>query len=200
MGQLRDVDAVTIDAYGTLVTLIDPVPSLQAALAARTVGRTADQVRDAFAAEAEYYTARTHERPLDDLRRRCVEVFLRAADADLDVDEFVAPFLDAIAFEPMPGALEAVARLRALGLALAVVSNWDETLPERLGDFGVDVVVSSAEVGVPKPDPTLFRLALERLGVPAARALHVGDSREDEEGARAAGMRFVPAPLENLFA
>jgi putative hydrolase of the HAD superfamily len=200
VGQLNGIDAVTIDAYGTLVTLIDPVPSLSAALAARGVERSAEQVRDAFGAEAEFYSARTHERPLADLRRRCVEVFLRAAEADLDVDDFVAPFLDAIAFEPMPGAAAAVARLRSLGLALAVVSNWDETLPERIGDFGVEVVVSSAEVGVPKPDPALFRLALERLGVPAERALHVGDSPEDEEGARAAGMQFVSAPLENLFA
>jgi HAD superfamily hydrolase (TIGR01509 family) len=200
VGRLEQVDAVTIDAYGTLVTLVDPVPSLQAALAARGVERSAAQVRDAFEAEAEFYSARTHERPLAELRRRCVEVFLRAANADLDVDEFVAPFLDAIAFEPMPGAVEAVTRLRSLGLALAVVSNWDETLPERIGDFGVEVVVSSAEVGVPKPDPALFRLALERLGVRAERALHVGDSPEDEEGARAAGMQFVPAPLENLFA
>jgi putative hydrolase of the HAD superfamily len=200
VGRLEQVDAVTIDAYGTLVTLVDPVPSLQAALAARGVERSAAQVRDAFAAEAEFYSARTHERPLAELRRRCVEVFLRAANAGLDVDEFVAPFLDAIAFEPMPGAVEAVTRLRSLGLALAVVSNWDETLPERIGDFGVEVVVSSAEVGVPKPDPALFRLALERLGVRAERALHVGDSPEDEEGARAAGMQFVPAPLENLFA
>jgi FMN phosphatase YigB (HAD superfamily) len=200
VGRLNDVDAVTIDAYGTLVTLVDPVPPLQAALAARGVERSAEQVRDAFAAEAEFYSARTHERPLEELRRRCVDVFLRAAGAGLDVDEFVAPFLDAIGFEPLPGAVAAVARLRALGLALAVVSNWDETLPERLGDFGVEIVVSSAEVGVPKPDPALFRLALERLGVPAERALHVGDSPEDEAGAGAAGMAFVPAPLENVFA
>jgi putative hydrolase of the HAD superfamily len=200
VGRLTGIDAVTIDAYGTLVTLVDPVPPLQAALAARGVERSAERVRQAFAAEAEFYSARTHERPLDELRRRCVEVFLRAADAELDVDAFVEPFLDAIAFEPLPGAVEAVERLRSLGLALAVVSNWDETLPERIGHFGVEVVVSSAEVGVAKPDPALFRLALERLGVPAARALHVGDSPEDEQGARAAGMQFVPAPLGNVFA
>jgi HAD superfamily hydrolase (TIGR01509 family) len=196
---LAGLDAVTIAAYGTLVTLIDPVPALREALTARGAERTSEQVRVAFEAEAAYYTPRSHEKPLEDLRRRCVEVFLRAAEAELDVDEFVGPYVDALLFEPLPGAVEAVDRLRAHGLALAVVSNWDETLPERLDVFGIGTIVSSAEVGVPKPDPAIFRLALERLGVQADRALHIGDSRADEEGARAAGMRFVPAPVENVF-
>jgi HAD superfamily hydrolase (TIGR01509 family) len=200
MGRLASVDAVTIDAYGTLVTLVDPVPPLRHALAERGVERSVEQIRAAFDAEAAYYTPRSHEQPLADLRRRCVEVFLRAAGAGLDVDEFVAPYIDALRFEPLPGAVAAVERLRAHGLALAVVSNWDETLPERLDVFGIGTIVSSAEVGVPKPDPAIFRLALDLLGVPAERALHVGDSAADEQGARAAGMRFVPAPVENALA
>ena len=200
MGRLSELDAVTIDAYGTLVTLVDPVPALQAALAARAVERSAEQVKAAFRAEAEFYTPRSHERPLEDLRRRCVAVFLEAADAALDADEFVAPFVDALVFEPLPGAVEAVRRLRGHGLALAVVSNWDETLPERMAIFDVDAIVSSSEAGAPKPDPAIFRLALERLGVRPERALHAGDSPADEEGARAAGMRFASAPLSELFA
>jgi putative hydrolase of the HAD superfamily len=200
VGRLDGLDAVTIDAYGTLVTLIDPVPALREALAARGAERAAEQVRAAFQTEAAYYTPRSHERPLEDLRRRCVEVFLRAAEAELDVDEFVGPYVDALLFEPLPGAVEAVSRLQAHGLAIAVVSNWDETLPERLDVFGIGTIVSSAEAGAPKPDPAIFRLALERLGVRPERAVHIGDSRADEEGARAAGMRFVPAPVENVFA
>ena len=200
MGRLNDLDAVTIDAYGTLVTLADPAPALQVALAARGVHRERDAVGAAFRAEAAFYTPRSHERPLEELRRRCVEVFLRAAGADLDAEEFVTPFVDAIAFEPLPGAVETISRLRAHGLALAVVSNWDETLPERLTAFEVDAIVSSSEAGMPKPDPAIFRLALERLGVRPDRALHVGDSPADEQGARAAGMRFAPAPLAEAFA
>ena len=108
--------------------------------------------------------------------------------------------MSAIVFEPEPGALETVRRLRALGLALCVVSNWDCGLPEHLERLGIDLaVVTSAEAGAEKPDPRIFRLALERLGVEPGRALHVGDSPEDEEGARAAGMRFAPAPLESLL-
>jgi putative hydrolase of the HAD superfamily len=199
VGRLSSLDAVTIDAYGTLVSLVDPVPPLRAALAGREVERSAAEVDAAFRAEAEFYRERTHEKPLEELRRRCVAVFLEAARADLDVEEFTPAFIDALRFEPLPGVLDTIARLRAHGLALAVVSNWDETLPERLEEFDVDVVVSSAEAGASKPDPAVFRLALERLGVRPERALHVGDSPADEEGARAAGMRFAPAPLAEAF-
>jgi HAD superfamily hydrolase (TIGR01509 family) len=200
VGRLGGLDAVTIDAYGTLVTLLDPVPALREALAGRGVERSPERIRDAFRAEVAYYTPRSHEQPLDDLRRRCVEVFLEAAGARLAPHEFVAPFVGAIAFEPLPGAVETVMRLRAHGLALAVVSNWDETLPERLRLFDVDTIATSAEAGAPKPSPVVFRLALERLGVRPERALHVGDSPADAAGARAAGLRFVPAPLENVLA
>jgi len=199
VGELSGLDAVTIDAYGTLVTLIDPVPSLRSALRERGVERSDDEVQAAFRAEVDYYTPRSHVGPLDELRRACVAVFLHAAGAELDVEEFTPVFLDAIAFEPMPGAPAALERLRAHGLALAVVSNWDETLPERLAGFHVDAVVSSGEAGAPKPDPAIFRLALERLGVRAERALHVGDSPADEQGAHRAGLRFAPAPLAEVL-
>jgi putative hydrolase of the HAD superfamily len=77
-----------------------------------------------------------------------------------------------------------------------VVSNWDVSLHERLAETGlaplVDGSVASAELGRAKPDPAAFASALELAGVPAAAALHAGDSpREDVEGALAAGLRAV---------
>ena len=64
---------------------------------------------------------------------------------------------------------------------------------ERLGMLDrLAVQVFSDEVGVPKPNPRAFRAALEPLGIPLARALHVGDLRRtDVGGARAAGMASV---------
>ena len=56
-------------------------------------------------------------------------------------------------------------------------------------------MVTSAEAGAPKPAPQVFELALARLGATAARTVHVGDAEADAEGARAAGLRFEPAPL-----
>jgi putative hydrolase of the HAD superfamily len=94
--------------------------------------------------------------------------------------------------------------LRGRGLDLAVVSNWDVGLAEHVKRIGAghlfSAVVTSAEAGAAKPDPAAFRLALDRLRVEPARALHVGDEDEDEQGAAAAGVRFAPAPLETAFA
>lgn len=85
---------------------------------------------------------------------------------------------------------------RERGLALGVVSNWDSRLrgiAEGLGLCGlVDFLVISSEAGVRKPDPGIFRLALEKSGVRPEEAIHVGDlAEEDVEGARRAGIRGV---------
>jgi HAD superfamily hydrolase (TIGR01549 family) len=59
-------------------------------------------------------------------------------------------------------------------------------------DAEVDFAVISGEVGVEKPDPAIFELALERGGAPAAEAIYIGDSPEfDIEGARRAGIPHV---------
>src|SRR5271169_3646980 len=198
-----ELDAVTIDAYGTLVALRDPVPALTGALAAHGVERTEPEVRTAFRAEVDYYVVRSHEgrdeATLALLRADCAAVFLDAAGASLDADEFAPAFVGALEFEELPGAADACRALAGAGLRLAVVSNWDVGLHDHLASLGldrlVDTVVTSAEAGAPKPAPQVFELALARLGATAARTVHVGDADADAEGARAAGLRFEPAPL-----
>ncbi|HEY7691488.1 MAG TPA: HAD-IA family hydrolase [Gaiellaceae bacterium] len=206
--RFADLDAVTVDGYGTLVQLLDPVPSLVRSLAEHNLDREPEVVRSAFAAEVAYYRPEAvRGRDADsllELRRDCTGVFLRAAGADLEPGSFVDAFMASIRFEPVPGSLEALEGLRRRGLDLAVVSNWDVGLAEHLERIGAgrlfSTIVTSAEAGAAKPDPAVFRLALKRLGVAPERALHVGDAPEDEQGASAAGMRFVQAPLATAFA
>ena len=197
------LEAVTIDAYGTLVTLCDPVPALGAALAAREINRSATEMRRAFELEVEFYVAHSHE-GRDDvtlalLRRRCTRVFLEAAGVELDPGDFTSAFMSSLAFAELPGAGDACRALSLAGLRLAVVSNWDVGLHEHLERVGLsslmDEIVTSADAGAPKPAPAVFELALARLGVNAAQVVHVGDGVSDELGARAAGLRFEPAPL-----
>jgi putative hydrolase of the HAD superfamily len=192
---MGELDAVTIDAMGTLVGLSDPVPRL-----ASVAGIDEDAAARGFAAEVAYYLPRSLEgrdpASLADLRARCARVFNEAAGSQLTTEQFMG----AVVFVPEPGAFEAVRRLQRRGLALCVVSNWDVGLAEHLERLGLRLpVVTSAEAGAAKPDAAIFRIALERLGVEPQRALHVGDSPEDEAGAQAAGMRFAPAPLEALL-
>jgi putative hydrolase of the HAD superfamily len=76
-------------------------------------------------------------------------------------------------------------------VGVAVVSNWDCSLPEALSAAGIEVehVVASGSSGSSKPDPGIFAVALQTLGVAPGRALHVGDTEEtDGAGARAAGI------------
>lgn len=84
--------------------------------------------------------------------------------------------------------------LRREGLVLGVVSNWDTRLRSICAGIGldrlVDFIVISAEVGVRKPDPRIFHVALEQAKVEPAEAVHVGDlPAEDGEGAKRAGVR-----------
>jgi HAD superfamily hydrolase (TIGR01509 family) len=199
--QLAELDAVTIDAYGTLVRLTGPVPELRAGLAALGVERDAEAVGLAFAKESAYYREHSFEgrdeASLYDLRLRCVAIILGELGSDLEPAAFVDGLVAAMRFELLPDAGAALQKLRRHGLAVAVVSNWDVGLAQHLGGLGLgDVtVVTSAQAGAPKPDPAVFTLALELLGVQPSRALHVGDSDADEAGAAAAGMQFAPAPL-----
>jgi putative hydrolase of the HAD superfamily len=94
------------------------------------------------------------------------------------------------------GARSCLDALPLLGLRIACVSNSDGRAEQHLAACdmrrGLEFVVDSEKVGVAKPDPAIFRIALERLGLPPARVLYVGDLRVfDGGGARAAGMPFV---------
>jgi FMN phosphatase YigB (HAD superfamily) len=107
-----------------------------------------------------------------------------------------------------PGTDTGLQALARLGLPLGVVSNADGRLRAALANLGllhvpgsdgpeagvpVGVVLDSTRAGVAKPDPAIFLLALETLGVPAGPGvLHVGDSlRSDVDGALAAGLQPV---------
>jgi HAD superfamily hydrolase (TIGR01509 family) len=102
----------------------------------------------------------------------------------------------------VPGAL---ARLRASGRRLVVVSNANGTLSphfERLGlSRHFDVLVDSQVEGVEKPDPEIFRRALERAGARPETTLHAGDFFHiDVVGARAAGIEAWLVDAAGLYA
>jgi putative hydrolase of the HAD superfamily len=193
--------AVLLDALGTLVELQPPAPRLRALLAAEGFSVTEERAAAGFRAEIAYYVEHHLEgatrEALSELRDRCAAALLDALDLP-GLDRAVArrAMLDALEFTPYTDAVPALKALRAAGHRLAIVSNWDCSLGDWLEPAGlialVDGVVTSAATGVAKPDPAIFRRALELLGVEAANAVHVGDSLDkDIDGARAAGIRAV---------
>jgi HAD superfamily hydrolase (TIGR01549 family) len=107
-----------------------------------------------------------------------------------------ATLLEAIRFAPFADAPPALDALRADGVRLVCVSNWDCSLGRVLESSGLldrlDGVVSSAEAGARKPDPAIFAAALALVECGPDEALHVGDTpEEDLEGARRAGIRAL---------
>jgi putative hydrolase of the HAD superfamily len=200
-GTPRHVRAVLLDALGTLLELQPPVPALREELAARGVHVDDAEAGAALVAEIAHYRAHHLEgsspAAVARLRRRCAEE-MRAAlpervrDA-LPLDELEAAMIAALRFRPYPDAPGALEQLRDRGLRLVVVSNWDVSLHDQLGQDGLGQllhgVVSSAELGAAKPAPAAFHRGLDLAGVPAEEAVHVGDRvQEDVEGARAAGI------------
>jgi HAD superfamily hydrolase (TIGR01549 family) len=91
---------------------------------------------------------------------------------------------------------DALARLKAAGLRLGVVSNSEGRVHQaleaaQLRDY-FDVVIDSGLIGIEKPDPRIFQAALQELGIGPEEALYVGDLYDvDILGARSAGIEAV---------
>ncbi|MBR0081598.1 MAG: HAD-IA family hydrolase [Clostridia bacterium] len=97
---------------------------------------------------------------------------------------------------PYPGMEEAVARLRAAGLRLAVVTNKPHdcavrVIAEKFQDGTFDLVRGAKPGGPLKPDPALLNEAMAELGVSPAEAVYVGDSDVDVAFAHAAGLQCL---------
>jgi putative hydrolase of the HAD superfamily len=195
------VSAILLDALGTLVELQPPAPRLRRLLAEEGFEVSEEQAAAGFAAEISYYLAHHLEgsdrERLDELRDRCAEE-MRAALALPGLDHATArrAMLGSLEFTAFPDALEALPALRAGGHRLVVASNWDCSLPAFLAPTGllglVDGVATSAEAGAAKPEPAVFRRALEIAGAEPAEAVHVGDSLDnDVAGALALGIRPI---------
>jgi len=102
------------------------------------------------------------------------------------------------------GAPEAVAELRRRGLELGVVSNAEGRVAQDLDSAGYEgmftTVVDSHVVGVEKPDPRIFEIALERLGAKAETTIYLGDVPAiDVDGANSAGITPVLVDLHGLY-
>lgn len=185
-----EVRAVLLDLDGTL---LDTAPDLAAAVNAMLAGQGLDPLP---------------ERTVRDLIGRgiphLVEKSLVAAGRPLtcELEPALNSFgghyarLNGRASRPYPGVLEALERLRAAGLKLACVTNkaaaFTAPLLEKTGLAPLlDAVVSADQVGRRKPHPAPFLHACKLLGVTPDRAVVIGDSANDAEGARAAGCQVL---------
>ena len=146
---------------------------------------------------------------------RYLDGFLTACDVP---DELRASALEHLASEHTvaalwsrvaPGSREGLRALDATGVRIGIISNSDGTVEQQLREYevaqlgagpGVEVecIVDSTAVGVAKPDPRIFEIALDTMGVAAADGWYVGDTPAfDVVGARNAGLRpFLVDPFQ----
>lgn len=146
-------------------------------------------------------SAMRSEEQEDDYWRSVLPALLPEVGVRFPTDALVLRLLEAVheahAYWSMyPETLPVLQELKNRGLRLAVVSNWAPSLGRFVREFEldsfVDVVVSSAEAGLAKPDPYIFHQALKRMGLKAEEVLHCGPSlQEDVTGALRAGMSPV---------
>lgn len=196
------VDAVLLDVGG--VFLLPDAETLLLALSAAGADPDAETL-----ARAHYAGTAAMDRsggPDWDLYRttlasRCGVPAARLADAVAALDAASVRLGAGLWSRVVPGSIEGLRRLADAGVALGVVSNADGTIAELLvagkicqvgaGEgVPVTIVVDSHVVGMAKPDPRIFEIALAKLGVAPERAVHVGDTAHaDVEGALAAGVR-----------
>ncbi len=192
--------AVFFDVGGTLIR---PWPSVGAVYA--RVGRNYGIEETDEAMEQAFRTAwgELRQGPLTTSDKQWWRTLVQRALASMGHDEnkdyFIAlyeAFAEADAWRVYPDVLPALRAVRDRGWHVGVISNWDQRLRPLLERLALsqyfDSIIISCEVGAEKPDPRIFRAALQAAGVRAEEAWHVGDAAsEDVRGAEAAWIRGV---------
>lgn len=168
---------VIFDLFGTLIRLTrDTHPYLKLCRATNS-GR---RLRESLTVDAPTlgdfcdHLAQPHPSNMVDLQR------------DLDVDVASASLFD--------DSLPALIGLRDLGVTMALISNLASPYKAAFRNLGLgryfDHVVFSCDVGLAKPDPDIYRLAIAKLGIDATDAIMIGDKhRADVAGPMVCGIR-----------
>lgn len=137
---------------------------------------------------------------IEDYWRRYHGVMLERLGVDARremLDRILASQFSTAAWEPYPDVEPMLDAVREIGdVRIGIVSDWGSNLRPIVVELGLDryfdFVLPSGAVGVAKPNPAFYRMALERAGVDPADGLMVGDSyRADVRGAWSAGMDGV---------
>ncbi|MDR2862426.1 MAG: HAD family hydrolase [Puniceicoccales bacterium] len=204
---LQNIRVVSFDLVGTLVV---PSPSpghVYARCLRKHAGALADKVSPA-ALDAHFPDVYKKQlRAAGGAPRECaVRAFWEGVMRDL-LGEACPASLFPVVFEDVfaafargenwkvcPGVWQTLQALHFLGYRVAALSNADSRMRTALEELRLapyfEKILTSAELGVSKPDAKAFHALASAMGVAAVDVLHVGDSlREDVDGAREAGMR-----------
>lgn len=143
--------------------------------------------------EAELNPIHSLERGLiavPDFERKLAAVLLRRDGRPVEAEGLIERMFAHFEHAPQMSAL--VRRARAKGFRTALVSNsWGNTYPRDTWDGMFDTIVISGEVGLRKPEPEIYQLTCERLGLEPAECVFVDDMQPNVLGARKVGMTAI---------
>jgi putative hydrolase of the HAD superfamily len=201
------IRAVTFDAAGTLIRLVHP-PGKVYADTARRFGYELDpfRIQNAFKIVWEGFPqpAETGAPNADDDRGWWRDLVVQTMkEASYRIDPFDDYFETVYEQFRLPGAWELfpdvpgiLAGLCRVGIRIGMISNFDRRLYDILAQLNVidhfDHLIISSEIGFRKPAEQIFKVAVQRFGVPAGEILHIGDDPDsDFAGARGAGFQAL---------
>jgi putative hydrolase of the HAD superfamily len=203
------IRAVFFDLYDTLLGF-DPPREVVQARAMEPFGFVVDKngIDAGYAMADALMAEQTAQEPLSGLTPdaqssffgRYEQLILRGAGHDVSLQKagevWKAVRRQEYGFALYEDVKPALNALRSDGYVVGVITNMSqpgEDVAKRMGfQDNVDFTLSSTDVGASKPDPIMFRAALERAGVEASTAVHVGDQLEtDIDGARDAGINPI---------
>ncbi|MFN8233637.1 MAG: HAD family hydrolase [Actinomycetota bacterium] len=193
----RRLDAAIFDLFGTLVPEFSSEEFFEHV---RAMGRELEVDEDPFQAawEATAHGRQTGVYPTIEanIRSFCDERGWPVDDAGMARALAIRADLYRRRFHPRTGAVQTLSSLRERGVPIALVSMCPPDIPElwRVSELAplVDVTVFSNEVGLRKPDPAIYRVATDGLGVDPVACLYCGDGAYGElTGAEALGMTSV---------
>jgi putative hydrolase of the HAD superfamily len=201
--------AVLFDAAETLFTTRGSVGEIYSGIA-RQYGSKADPqtIQDAFVRQfrgSGPLSVRQEKSWWKDLVHRVFSEVGMVANFDEFFDRVYERFRDSQGWMLFPETLDVLKQIRAVGLKIGIISNFDSRIYSVLDSLGIrelfDAVTTSSESGYSKPAPEIFAAAVRALDVPPSAILMVGDNPYDDvEPAIRAGIQAVLIDRSNRYA
>lgn len=199
------IDATKAVLFDSGDTLLEPVggvwlprPSLRALLNDSPSRVEPDRLSAALDAGMQYLDTHHHVETEDDeiaQFREYYRIVLSELDFDADAETIEKLAREQIEQVPFPDTRDTLEELRRAGLKLGIVSNAWPSLERTYRALGLrdffDAFVISSKLGCLKPDPRIYVVAVEQIGVEPESILFVDNDAKNVQGAESLGMRGI---------
>ena len=190
-------DAVIFDLFGTLIDKFSLIESRSVLRQMASVLSTPPE--DFIQLWFDTFTMRglgTFQSLEANIEYICKKLKLRSEDAQIALAAQIDREYIACSMKPRPYATDLLSKLKSEGYKMGLITNCSTSIPKVFNDMPfaplIDVAVFSCLVGLQKPDPRIYQLAVERLAVKPEDCLYIGDGDSQElTGAARVGMHPV---------